>query len=130
MLELNMFGDAAVFDHVGLAVKSIKNVVSNNLEIVSDEIQKVSVAFIKINCIKIELIEPLGENTPITSNLERGQHLVHLCFRVRDIDVAIRKGRENGFHCIAKPVPAKVFMGKKITWLFSRTYGLIELVED
>ncbi len=57
--------------------------------------------------IKVELIEPLNANTTIDLSLKKGQRLVHLCFRVSDIDDAIKKGRKNGFHCIAKPVPAK-----------------------
>ena len=129
MLELNMFGSNAVFDHIGLGVTSIKEAVCDELKIVNDEIQKVSVAFISMNGIRIELIEPLGENTPITLSLKRGQQLVHLCFRVDDLQAAIRHGRAKGFDCLAKPTPARAFGGKQIAWLFSRTYGFIELLE-
>ncbi len=129
MLELNVFGEDAVFDHIGLALESIKDVFGDKLEIVSDDIQNVSVAFIKWGGIKVELIEPLNEDSPIIPSLKKGQRLVHLCFRVSDIDDAIKKGRKNGFHCIAKSVPAKAFKNKRITWLFSKTYGLIELLE-
>jgi methylmalonyl-CoA/ethylmalonyl-CoA epimerase len=131
MLELNPFGDDAVFDHVGLAVQSITATLGSDREvdIFSDDIQKVSVAFIQMNGLSIELIEPLGEKTPVALSLKKGQQLVHVCFRVPDIEVAIQKGRENGFHCIARPVPAVAFNNRKIAWLFSRIYGLFEILE-
>jgi methylmalonyl-CoA/ethylmalonyl-CoA epimerase len=131
MLEFNPFGDDAVFDHVGLAVPSIAATLGpgGEADIFSDDIQKVSVAFIQMNGLSVELIEPLGEKTPVALSLKKGQQLVHLCFRVPDIEAAIQKGRENGFHCIARPVPAVAFNNRKIAWLFSRIYGLIEILE-
>lgn len=131
MLELNFFGDGAVFDHVGLAVRSIENTldIADKIDVVSDSIQKVSVGFVQMNGLTVELIEPLGQDTPVALSLKKGQQLVHLCFRVPDMAAAIEKGRQNGFHCIAKPVPAIAFNNRKIAWLFSRTYGLIELLE-
>ena len=130
MLEVNLFGEGAIFDHIGLAVKSIREVMGENSKIVADDTQRVSVAFIETHGIKLELIEMLGENSPITASQEKGQKLVHLCFRVPEIALAVEIGRKNGFHCIAKPVPAKAFENRKIAWLFSRTYGLIELLEN
>lgn len=132
MLELNMFGEGAIFDHVGLAVRSIENTLNGHGEqvtVFNDDIQKVSVAFVQMSGIQVELIEPLGEKTPVALSLKKGQQLVHLCFRVPDMEAAIEKGREHGFHCIARPVPAIAFNGRRIAWLFSRTYGLVELLE-
>jgi methylmalonyl-CoA/ethylmalonyl-CoA epimerase len=129
MVKRNMFGSEAIFDHIGLAVKSIKDSIDDELTIISDEIQNVSVAFVELNGIRLELIEPFGEKTPITADLEKGRRLVHLCFRVPNMEIAIKNGRANGFHCIAKPVPAKAFNHKRIAWLFSNVYGLVELLE-
>ncbi len=130
MFELDVFGEKAVLDHIGLAVRSIRDAVGDKAEIFTVEPQKVSVAFIKMNGLRMELIEPLGEDTPIASNLKKGQQLVHICFRVPDMDKAVKKGRENGFHCIAPVSPAVAIEGKRITWVYSRVYGLFELVED
>ncbi len=131
MLDVNMFGSDAIFDHVGLVVKSIKDAVNDDsLEIFKDEVQKVSVAFIKVNGIELELIEPSGEDSPINLNLQKEQRLVHLCYRVPKLEEAVKKGRENGFHCISKPKPAVAYDNKNIVWLFNRIYGLVELVES
>ena len=129
MVDLNIFGNDTVFHHVGLAVRSIKDVISDEIEIVADEIQRVSVGFVRLGKVIIELIEPLNERSPVNSNIKTGKRLVHLCFQVGDLDKAIKEGRKHGFHCIAKPVPAKAFKNKKIAWVYSKTYGLIELLE-
>jgi methylmalonyl-CoA/ethylmalonyl-CoA epimerase len=129
ILELDVFGKGAEFDHIGVAVKKIREGQLKDLDIVSDDTQNVTVGFVEINGVRIELIEPLGENSPVDASLEKGQRLVHLCYAVPDIEAAIEHSREFGFHCIQKPVPATAFGDNHIAWLFSRTYGLVELVE-
>ena len=129
ILDLQLFGDQAEFDHIGVAVASIQEATQADPITVSDEHQRVSVAFVNVNGLNLELIEPLGDDSPIHSSLKEMKQLVHVCFRVRNLEDAISKGRENGFHQIADPVPAKAFLDRKIVWVFSRTYGLIELVE-
>ena len=124
----NFFGEHAEFEHAGIAVRSISDT-AEGVEITEDPIQRVNVAFIYINDLKVELIEPLAEKSPITNILKKGQSLYHLCFRVPDINNALETARKHGFHCIARPVPAKAFNEKKIAWVFSKTYGLFELVE-
>lgn len=125
----NFFGEHAVFEHAGIAVRSISDA-AQGVQKTEDPVQRVNVAFISINNFRIELIEPLTENSPITNILDKGQSLYHLCFRVPDIKEALETARKHGFHCIARPVPAKAFNDKKIAWVFSKIYGLFELIED
>lgn len=125
---MNFFGDGAEFEHAGIAVRSISDAVKD-AEKTEDPIQRVRVAFIYLNNVKIELIEPLTEKSPITKVLDKGQSLYHLCFRVPDIDKALETARKHGFHCIARPVPAKAFNDNKVAWVFSKVYGLFELIE-
>ena len=127
--QFTFFGENAEFDHIGIAVRSIdKNVKA--VDIIADPIQKVRVAFIKINDVKFELVEPCAIDSPINQYLNNRQSFYHICFRVQNIDSAIKVARTNGFHCIAKPVPAAAFHNRRIAWLFSRTYGLVELLEN
>ncbi len=128
MLELNFFGKNSRLDHIGLVVESIKDVCPD-CKIVEDPIQKVAVSFIVINGLNIELIEPQGENSPVTSSLEKGIKLLHLCYTVDSLDDAIKDARKHGFHRISKQVEAVAFDNRKITWLFSNQYGLVELLE-
>jgi methylmalonyl-CoA/ethylmalonyl-CoA epimerase len=125
---VNFFGEDAEFEHAGIAVRSINDSVDGT-EKTEDPIQRVNVAFMYLNNFKIELIEPITEKSPVTKILDKGQSLYHLCFRVPDINKAIETARKHGFHCIARPVPAKAFNDNKVAWVFSKVYGLFELIE-
>ena len=129
MIEYNFFGEDARFEHIGVGVKSIRNI-SPNSEIFTDPIQKVSVAFISVNGMELELIEPSGDDSPIMVSLGKGVKLLHLCYTVPDVEAAIKKCRSHGFHCIARPVPAAAFEERKIAWVYSNEYGLFELLEN
>jgi len=86
-------------NHVGVATPSIEASVRRYRELMGAEVvrepfdlpeQGVRVCFIDTPNSQIELIEPLGENSPIVRFLERnpegGQH--HVCFEVPDIAAA------------------------------------------
>lgn len=125
---MNFFGDDAEFEHAGIAVRSIHDSLKG-AEKTEDPIQRVNVAFIYLNNMKIELIEPITEKSPVAKILDKGQSLYHLCFSVPDINKALETARKHGFHCIARPVPAKAFNDNKVAWVFSKVYGLFELIE-
>jgi len=129
MTKANFFGKDAEFDHVGFAVRSIQQVVKGACK-TEDPIQDVNVSFLDVHGLTMELVEPISESSPVSKLLEKGQSIYHVCFRVPNIQAAMTAAREHGFHCIAKPVPARAFKNKNIAWLFSKTYGLIELMES
>ncbi len=124
------FGPGVTFDHVGMAVASIRDVAGPDVEVIDDPIQRVSVAFVDFAGLRIELIQPLGDGSPIDRTLERGQSLAHLCFRVQSLEQAVARGRQAGLHQLARPMPARAFGGRRIAWLFNRNLGLVELLED
>lgn len=128
MIELNFFGTNSRLDHIGLVVKSIIEVCPT-CEITVDPIQKVAVSFVVVNGLNIELIEPRGDNSPVASNLDKGNKLLHLCYVVDNLKDAINHARQYGFHRISKQVEAVAFDNRKITWLYSGQYGLVELLE-
>lgn len=101
-----------------------------NLTVTKDARQKVSVAFVETGGIVLELIEPLGETSPVLQSLAKRQPLVHLCFRVADLDAAMAAGKRSGFHRLAAPVPAPAFDGRRIAWVFHSIYGVVELLEN
>jgi methylmalonyl-CoA/ethylmalonyl-CoA epimerase len=129
-LALNFFGDDVRFHHIGLVVKSIHAAVKQDAEIWRDDTQKVNVAFVDMHGAKVELIEPLGEDSPVSRAMRAGQKLLHLCFEAPELDAAVECGAAHGFRRIAQPVPATAFDQRRIVWLFSPVYGLIELVES
>ena len=86
-------------NHVGVATPSIADSIAHyeatmgasvTMEPFDLPAQGVKVCFIDTPNSQIELIEPLGENSPLNNFLEKnplgGQH--HLCFEVPDIEEA------------------------------------------
>ncbi len=124
----HFFGEGARFEHAGIAVKSISNEVEV-AGITEDSVHKVKVAFIYIDDIKVELVEPINEKSPVTNILKKGQSLYHMCFSVPDLEKAVKAARGNGFHCISRTAPGKAYDNARVTWVFSKVYGLFELIE-
>lgn len=128
MTECAFFGYDASFHHVGLAVKSIR-AICPSCEVVIEKTQRVSLSFIQVHGITIELLEPLGENSPIARSLREGMKLLHLCYEVPDIEAALESCRPAGFHRLGPPAPAPLFENRRVVWVFSKQFGVFELVE-
>ncbi len=128
MVEASAFGKRATFHHVGMAVASIE-AVAPELETWEDPIQRVRVAFLSLDGAPIELVEPVGDDSPVRRSLGSGVKLLHLCFEVEDLDEAVGSGKAWGFRLIARPAPAVAFGGRRIAWVYSQAWGLVELLE-
>ena len=67
--------------------------------------QGVRFCFVNLPNSQIELIEPLGEDSPIKNFLERnpkgGQH--HICFEVNDINIAKKEMEHKGATVLNEP---------------------------
>lgn len=92
-------------DHVGIAVKSIDLSLDYYIHTLGltllavEEVasQNVRVAFIDAGNIKLELLEPLGEDGPISKFIEkRGEGVHHIAFGVTDIRSRMAELREKG----------------------------------
>ena len=123
------FGKGAAFHHVGIAVASIECCGHQEISVFEDPIQKVSVGFLESAGCRIELVAPLSTAGPVSAALKNKQKLLHLCFEVDDLDKSVLFAASRGFRCVAKPVPAAAFDGRRIAWLYSLDYGLFELLE-
>ena len=101
-------------NHVGIAVPSIDAAaeVYKNLYGVVDitdpgelPAQGVRFCFVNLPNSQIELIEPLGENSPIDNflikNPKGGQH--HVCFEVNDVHLAKKEMEEKGSKVLNEP---------------------------
>jgi len=129
--EVKFFGENVRFEHLGLIVDSIEKIKPDlKLEIHPEPAQQVSVAFMSLHGLNVELIEPMGEDSPVSLSLKKGQKLVHICYRTPDLAKSIEESRKFGFMCFREPLPSETYGGKMSAWLFSRAYGLFELIED
>lgn len=79
--------------------------------------------------VSLELIEPLGEDSPVRRFLEKGGGLHHLCFEVTDIVAAVEHARSHGGIVVSEPVPAVAFEGRRVAFLFFQDIGLVEFEE-
>ena len=66
----SFLGEGGQLHHVGLVVRSIEEAEPSVLN-VADPIQGVRVAFVAVNGVQIELLEPLGENSPVAGSFKR-----------------------------------------------------------
>jgi methylmalonyl-CoA/ethylmalonyl-CoA epimerase len=123
-----VFGPDASFHHVGIGVASIERADPAALSIVN-RTQGVRMAFVDMNGVTVELLEPLDDSSPIARSVSEGRTLLHLCFEVDDLDAALASAREAGFHRISAPTKVPEWGGRRIVWAFSRQLGLVELAE-
>lgn len=128
-VECAFFGSGARFHHIGMAVSSIRQA-SPASDPIIERAQKVSLAFLNLDGLKVELLEPLGDDSPIARSVREGVRVVHICFAVPNLEAAVAVGRRSGFHQISVATPSEVFGGCRIAWVYSPQFGLFELVEQ
>jgi len=126
--EKSFFGPRARLHHVGIAVRSIR-AVDPSLEVIPDQQAGVSMAFVGVHGVTLELLEPLGERSPIARNVRDGMKFLHLCYEVPDLEEAMAEGRKSGFHRVQEPEPRSCYDQRRVAWMLSTDYGLYELLE-
>jgi methylmalonyl-CoA/ethylmalonyl-CoA epimerase len=79
----------------------------------------VTTVFVNLPNTKIELLHPLGENSPIAPFLERnpdgGVH--HLCYEVEDVEASARDLAARGMRILGSGQPAIGAHGKPVIFL-------------
>ncbi len=86
-------------NHIGIAVKNLEEAIAMyeklGLQVEGiDEVpeQKVKVAFLPIGEVRIELLEPTSDDSPIAKFIEKkGQGIHHIAFATDDINSEINK---------------------------------------
>ena len=127
-IDLDFFGPGASYHHTGMATSSIESLCGHGVAI-DDPIHRVRVAFIRINGLMVELVEPLAGESPVALSLTKGIKLLHLCYSVPDLNESLKQCRPHGLLPISKPQPAVAFGGRRIVWVFGNRHGLFELIE-
>lgn len=125
--------------HVGTVVASVAEATVHFTDlgfrteggIVEDPIQKVRIQFMRGEGagLRIELLEPLGSDSPVSGALSRGGGVTHVCYEVDDMVAAVEARRAAGAVLVSGPVPAPAISGARVAFLVDRHQGLFELVE-
>jgi methylmalonyl-CoA/ethylmalonyl-CoA epimerase len=128
-------------NHVAIAVPDVKAAAETYRGILGAKVsapvplpaQGVTTVFVELPNTKIELIEPLGERSPIARFLERnpkgGMH--HLCFEVSNIRAARDALIKHGVTVLGDGEPEIGAHGKPVLFLHPKDFcgTLIELEE-
>lgn len=126
-------------DHIGIAVKDASEKLKLYKDFLGLEVTEVEelperglrVYFIKIGDTRIELLEPMHENSEVSGFLEKkGEGIHHIAFNIHGIDEAVKLAKENGLQPLSEE-PKKGAGGTRVLFLHPKTTGgvLVELVE-
>jgi methylmalonyl-CoA/ethylmalonyl-CoA epimerase len=128
-------------DHVGVAVKNLDEAIGVYRDILGFKLlgvhvlteRKVKVAFLSSGGeTQIELLEPLGSESPVAKFLEsRGEGIHHIAVKVDDIEKALEELKKKGVTLVDEK-PRAGAEGKKIAFVHPKsTKGvLLELVME
>ena len=126
-------------NHVAIAVPDLSSAIRLYRETLGAEVSAplpqpdhgVTVVFIQLPNTKIELLEPLGEASPIAKFLERNPDggIHHICYEVDDIVAARDRLRGEGARVLGDGEPKIGAHGKPVLFLHPKDFNgtLIEL---
>lgn len=126
-------------NHVAIAVPDLEAATATYRDTLGAKVSQrqeepdhgVTVVFIELPNTKIELLEPLGENSPIHAFLERspagGIH--HVCYEVDDILAARDRLKKQGARVLGNGEPKIGAHGKPVLFLHPKDFNgtLVEL---
>jgi methylmalonyl-CoA/ethylmalonyl-CoA epimerase len=126
-------------NHVAIAVPDLENAALTYLETLGARVSTpkpepdhgVTVIFVELPNTKIELLQPLGANSPIAKFLERNPDggLHHLCYEVEDIIAARDQLKAKGARVLGDGNPKIGAHGKPVLFLHPKDFAgtLIEI---
>ena len=117
-------------DHIAIAVKSLQESikvytsllgVETELETITAE--KVNTAVYDLDGVSLELIEPIGDDSPITKFLQKkGEGLHHVCLKVDSLEETMTELKEKGIDIIDE-TPKIGAGGTKIVFIHPKSTG-------
>jgi methylmalonyl-CoA/ethylmalonyl-CoA epimerase len=126
-------------NHVAIATKDIAAATAVYRDTlgakVSGQVQQpdhgVTTVFVELPNTKIELLEPLGSNSPIAKFLEKNPSggIHHVCYEVDDIHAAVKQMKDRGATITGTGEPRIGAHGKPVVFLHPKDFNgtLIEL---
>lgn len=129
--------DNLTFHHIGLACRDMARDRRDHEflgyraegEVFADPTQRIRGLFMTLGPMRVELLEPLDETSPLHAYLKRGIKIYHQCFLTPDIEATIQSLQSHGARVASPPKPAVAFDGRRIAFLLLPSQMLIELIE-
>ena len=100
--------------HLGVAVKDLKEAREFYRSVFGNESSEpiiggggtVRVSMVELDNATVELLEPVGNESPIAKFLEkRGEGIQHVCYEVDDINAEIASLKTKGIEALGEPMP-------------------------
>lgn len=134
-------GKMVSVNHIAIAVRNIEDAEKlyetvlglkvTHREVVEEQGVRASMLETDGGDTAIELLEPIGNNSPIYKFLEKsGEGIHHICFKVDDIESALERLKKQGIKLINE-APRPGVDGTKVAFLHPKALNgvLIELAE-
>ena len=129
------------FHHIGVVVPNIKNSLNDLKQFITFKetsiptligSQKVNVCFLNMDNGFLELIEPISDDSPVSTFASHGGGIHHICFEVKDIHSTVSEMKNKGATVIVEPILG--FENRLISFIFLKmnntNCNLIELAEE
>ena len=123
--------------HVGIAVDDLENAVSFYRDVLGIEphppeiVDGARILALPFGDAQVELLQPIDAESPIGRFLaKRGPGIHHICYRVPDLDAAVRACREAGYRLVDQ-VPRTGAAGRRIAFVHPKSTAgiLLELTD-
>ena len=126
-------------NHVAIAVPDLEEAAKTYRDVLGATVREpqdepdhgVTVVFVELDNTKIELLHPLGENSPIAGFLEKNKSggIHHICYEVEDIIAARDKLKNEGARVLGSGEPKIGAHGKPVLFLHPKDFTgtLLEL---
>jgi methylmalonyl-CoA/ethylmalonyl-CoA epimerase len=128
-------------NHIAIAVPDLGSATATYRDVLGARVSQpqslpehgVAVVFVELDNTKVELLEPLGEESPIRAFLEKnpsgGMH--HICYEVADIVAARDQLKLAGLRVLGDGEPKTGAHGKPVLFLHPKDFSgtLVELEE-
>jgi methylmalonyl-CoA/ethylmalonyl-CoA epimerase len=124
--------------HFGVIVANIERYLENSLwrsrgAIVHDPLQGARLCLVGLYpdmSPAIELVEPVGDGSPLREALKRGTSWHHLCLSAPTTARADELIREHRFLPVTDWTPAVLFDGRPVRFVYSRNRELVEFLAE
>ena len=115
-------------DHIAIAVNNVQEALTDYQKILNvddlkiEEVpnEKVRVAMLMLEDTRIELMEPMAEDSPISKFLkEKGEGIHHIAITADDIEEDVARAKENGMRFLGEIRTGSY--GRKITFIHPKS---------
>ena len=120
-LTRNMDRAIALFQELGYRIEEAP---------APDEGRGITIAFLVNEGLRVELIEPVSEDSPMYPLLKRYKNTpYHICYETEDLEGKIEELCRGGYTVFQAPAPAPCIEGRRVAFLLHTGMGIIELLE-